>query len=235
MRGDSPSLNRFEEGRILQLYFKYLLNLSGGDLLKKKSNFSPFCSFFFRFFGTDFRKWGHKYQKYTVNVVFWHFSDLQHQKKFMSGSSTHRCPMSFIFSWIGSLSRLLESKNGQKWSKCPSSDETGTRAIFRGHFDQLSAGRFLTFFSRKSHFRVRGHSRPYFRSWIRWKHRRPWKTSGRGRKIDFSNLHFPIFDDFRRFRQIAVKTWPKVPGSKMRKCRKYEVWSKVTLNTPKLS
>ena len=67
---------------------------------------------------------------------------------------------------------------------------------------QLGPGSFLTFFLRKCHFRVRGHSRPYFRSWIRWKHRRPWKTSGRGRKIDFSNLHFPIFDDFRRFSTI---------------------------------
>ena len=43
-----------------------------------------------------------------------------------------------------------------------------------------------------------------------------------------------IFDDFHDFGKYPSRHDLDPPGWKMQKCRKYEVWSKVTLNTPKL-
>ena len=53
--------------------------------------------------------------------------------------------------------------------------------------------------SKKSHFWVRSRHRVKKSLWFRKNYLEVWKRPGKGRKIDFSNLDFSIFPNFRWF------------------------------------
>ena len=89
--------------------------------------------------------------------------------------------------------------------------------------------------SKKSYFWVRGRHRVKKSPWFRKNYLEVRTRSGKGRKIDFSNLDFSIFANFRWFPGfwgIFEHAWPSTPDNGGAKMSKNLIFAKSDLKHP---